>query len=178
MGDYSWRESAVIEETLAEYGGDYEEEYEEVIEEEIEEEPSTFNVVLHYCLTNGGLILILMCYTCIGAAILVALEAPAEAAAAEDLRLDRFEYRNVLIEKLRNISHWALKDEDQWWRRANRHLKGYEDELGINVLNPGKFESNWNFFGSMFFATTVLTTIGELFTSSSTQIFVVSIGNW
>ncbi|XP_071502145.1 TWiK family of potassium channels protein 7-like isoform X1 [Diadema antillarum] len=147
--------------------GEYSDQEDEEEEEEEEQppafppEPSMLRIVLHHCLTNGGLIIFLIAYTCMGAVVFQRLEGPAEENAVETTRLERLDHRNLFLRKMKNISHWADVDESQWWRRASRHLKGYEDELDVVVLrDKEKFQSSWNFYGSMFFATTILTTIG------------------
>ncbi|XP_041476337.1 potassium channel subfamily K member 15-like [Lytechinus variegatus] len=162
MGDYNWRQSAATSDDdyrYSGYGGRGQEEEELPPVQMVQEEPSMLRVALHYCLTNGGLIVCLILYTCMGAWVFQALEGPAEANAVENLRLERSEYRELLIDKLYNISHWGEIDEDQWWRRASRHIKGYEDQLGV-VMDKDEFSAKWNFYGAMFFATTILTTIG------------------
>ena len=96
MGDYDWRQSAATSDDdyrYHGYGGHEEEEEELPPVQMVQEEPSMFRMALHYCLTNGGLIVCLILYTCIGAWVFQALEGPAEANAVETLRLERFEHR-------------------------------------------------------------------------------------
>lgn len=93
MGDYNWRQSAATSDGDYRYPGYIEEEEELPPVQMVQEEPSVFRVALHYCLTNGGLIVCLILYTTLGALVFQALEGPAEANAVENLRLERFDYR-------------------------------------------------------------------------------------
>ncbi|XP_070570102.1 transcriptional regulator ATRX homolog [Ptychodera flava] len=116
-----------------------------------------FRKLVQFFCSYIGLTSVLVGYVFIGALIFKSLEQPEEKYVAHLVELER-EYlvKDISVECVRDPANWTetmgrerlLKFEGELTRYITRH--------GYNRIRPDK----WNFFGSLLFSLTVITTIG------------------
>lgn len=106
--------------------------------------------------THVLLLLFLFIYASVGALLFQWIEAPVEI--GEKSSINRT--RELIIQNLweaRNMSN------TQWTKVAYQRLKEYEDQLEQHMLSKAPADSEkivWTFWGSLFYAGTIFTTIG------------------
>lgn len=104
-----------------------------------------------------GLIILLVLYSVIGAALFMWIESHYEQRFKSNITSNR----NTLLEQLSNISHVANSSE--WTEFVESMLIEYESVVRDAVKNNVVTDSTvnvWNFWGSLFFTFTVYTSIG------------------
>lgn len=107
---------------------------------------------------------ILFGYAFLGAAIFEALEKGHEAAQIKTLQKDRKEFREWIMniaESARNDTDYNMHKNLTW---IDEKVEKYEVELRTKVCEEKldlKGDPKWTFYGSLFLASTVITTIGE-----------------
>ncbi|XP_045595398.2 potassium channel subfamily K member 15 [Procambarus clarkii] len=110
-----------------------------------------------------GLFLFFVIYTAAGAKIFQVLEHPAEIQAQGDAGTTLLEQRTLFMQSLINIS---AHTHFEYQERVSRELRQYEAaveaavEAGVSPLEPEVPHYQWNYIESVFFASTVITTIG------------------
>lgn len=98
------------------------------------------------CYVLGGVILAYFVYLLLGALAFSAFEQPAEAALKSDLSSLKAEFLNLSC-----INATALEFFLEKVLRANKY--------GVSVLENAR--TNWDWASSLFFANTIVTTVGE-----------------
>lgn len=104
-----------------------------------------------------GLIILLVLYSVIGAALFMWIESRYE----QKYKSNIVTTRNILLERLSNLSH--VLDNSEWKASAVTMLVEYESAVREAVKNDVVTDSTvnvWNFWGALFFTFTVYTSIG------------------
>ncbi|KAK8734065.1 hypothetical protein OTU49_005997 [Cherax quadricarinatus] len=102
-------------------------------------------------------------YTAAGAKIFQILEHPAEVQAQEEAGATLLEQRAIFMQSLTNISVHTVSE---YQLRVSAELRQYESAVedavgaGVSPLDPHLPHYHWNYIESVFFASTVITTIG------------------
>ena len=122
-----------------------------------------FAKAVYKCVSShAGLALILLLYSFGGAVVFQAIEGPHEF----DNVLNVTHQREEVVRRMWNrsvlLSRW---DEADFWRVAESELEAYETTLHT-AFTQGRYKTNtsqqlWGFWGSLFFCTTIYTTIGK-----------------
>ncbi|XP_066540541.1 potassium channel subfamily K member 6 [Hoplias malabaricus] len=102
---------------------------------------------LRSCLLLGGLLLSYIVYLLLGALIFSAIERPVE----ESLHLELNTLKDEILQ-LSCVNASTLDDFLEKVLKANKY--------GVSVLRNASFVSNWDFASSLFFANTLVTTVG------------------
>ncbi|XP_078587728.1 potassium channel subfamily K member 18-like [Branchiostoma floridae x Branchiostoma japonicum] len=107
-------------------------------------------------LSHAGIVALLLIYCFVGAAIFQAIESPREIKEQQEL----IKSRDLVIEMLWNNSQ--IMDQENWTRFAMMEIGNFAHSLDAafhHGVTPGSAEK-WTYYGSLFFAATVVSTIG------------------
>ncbi|XP_066276963.1 potassium channel subfamily K member 18-like [Branchiostoma lanceolatum] len=107
-------------------------------------------------LSHVGIVALLLVYCFVGAAIFQAIESPREIEEQQEL----IKSRDYVIEMLWNNSQ--AMDQENWTRLAVFEIGKFAHSLDTafhHGVTPGAAEK-WTYYGSLFFAATVVSTIG------------------
>ncbi|KAI8499528.1 putative stabilization of membrane [Branchiostoma belcheri] len=108
-------------------------------------------------LSHVGIVALLLSYCFVGAAIFQAIESPREIEEQHEL----IKSRDMVIEMLWNSSQ--TMDQDNWTQLAVMEIGKFAhslDEAFHHGVSPGSEDMKWTYYGSLFFAATVVSTIG------------------
>uniref|UniRef100_A0A3B4C8F9 Potassium channel domain-containing protein n=2 Tax=Pygocentrus nattereri TaxID=42514 RepID=A0A3B4C8F9_PYGNA len=108
---------------------------------------ATMSTVLRSCLLLGGLVLAYVVYLLLGALVFSAIERPVE----EDLHSELSALKAEILQ-LSCINASTLEDFLEKVLRANKY--------GVSALRNASVSSNWDLASSLFFANTLVTTVG------------------
>lgn len=109
--------------------------------------------------THVLLLLFLLIYASLGALLFQWIEAPLEI--GEKSSINRT--RELIIEKLWEARNFS---DTQWFKEVQTRLKDYERQLEQHLKSKAPADSEkivWTFWGSLFYAGTIFTTIGKNF---------------
>ncbi|KFM57903.1 TWiK family of potassium channels protein 7, partial [Stegodyphus mimosarum] len=107
--------------------------------------------------THVLLLLFLMIYAALGALLFQWVEAPLEIREKQSINRTR----ELIIKKLWEARHF---NDTEWLSAAYRRLKEYEGQLEQHLRSKAPEDSEkivWTFWGSLFYAGTIFTTIGK-----------------
>lgn len=108
----------------------------------------TMSTAFRSCFVLGGFILAYITYLILGALIFSAIERPVEETLKSDLNSLKAEFLNLSC-----INATALESFLDRVLKANKY--------GVSVLENASLRTNWDLASSLFFANTMVTTVGE-----------------
>ncbi|XP_023720280.1 potassium channel subfamily K member 1 [Cryptotermes secundus] len=143
------------------------------LESESSSSPSLWSR-LRSALGHVGLFLTLMIYTAVGGMVFNELESPAEVSLLQELQTSVLKERRFLIHTIVNHTINSGHDHSEQFHNltsfVSHKLGEYEEvvqeavrggvTLPLNPNTPVPMPARWNFLQAVFFASTVLTTIG------------------
>lgn len=107
--------------------------------------------------THVLLLLFLLIYASLGALLFQWIEAPLELGEKQSINRTR----ELIIENL--WTEAQVRNESDWVQLAYKRMKAYEGQLQQHLMSkapPDSAKTAWTFWGSLFYAGTIFTTIG------------------
>ena len=117
--------------------------------------------VYHFLSSHLGLVIVLLIYSFIGAAIFQAIETPNELKRMQAREINADKGAELLVNWTREATYF---DKDEIKQFFADKIRDFPDEISAFVSNStGDIPQyrHWDFWGSLFFCATVFTTIGE-----------------
>lgn len=110
------------------------------------------------CFVLSGFILAYITYLILGALVFSAIERPVEESLKSDLNSLKAEFLNLSC-----INATALESFLDRVLKANKY--------GVSVLENASLRTNWDLASSLFFANTMVTTVGEFHCNKVSRMF-------
>ncbi|CAH1784159.1 unnamed protein product [Owenia fusiformis] len=115
---------------------------------------------LYWAISSSlGLMILLLCYSFIGAAIFQAIESPHEQQEKHEI----INTREDIIQQIWNVTQENNMTRDQWRLFTLERLEEYEEQVSDAILHGVTSNTSvrvWDFWGALFFCATIYTTVG------------------